>query len=154
MRKEIKKVRKPKWDTEFGRLLWLDGRKDGEIADEFGIATSVVTAYRKRHWEQGNVSPPPQNQSSENTEPVSEPVAVKEELPVPEETKHEDAVSCLREPENVYEVLEAATRTLSGIRAICTADAILCLWNWNRPEDLERAKSAIDYLLKKEEEKQ
>lgn len=44
-------MKKPKWDTELGRLLWLEGKCDGEIADEFGIAISTVTSYRKRHWE-------------------------------------------------------------------------------------------------------
>lgn len=44
-------MKKPKWDTELGRLLWLEGKCDGEIADAFGIAISTVTAYRKRHWE-------------------------------------------------------------------------------------------------------
>lgn len=44
-------MKKPKWDTELGRLLWLEGKCDGEIADEFGIAISAVTSYRKRHWE-------------------------------------------------------------------------------------------------------
>lgn len=44
-------MRKPKWDTELGRELWLEGKKDGEIADAMGIPTSSVTAWRRRHWE-------------------------------------------------------------------------------------------------------
>lgn len=44
-------MKRPKWDTELGRLLWLEGKSDSEIADEFDIAVSAVTAYRKRHWE-------------------------------------------------------------------------------------------------------
>lgn len=50
---------------------------------------------------------------------------------------------------DVYEILEAATSGMTGIRAICTADAILSLWKWSTREDLERAKAAIDHLLKK-----
>ena len=44
-------MRTPKWDTELGRLLWLEGKSDGEIADELYIPTSSVTSYRRRHWE-------------------------------------------------------------------------------------------------------
>ena len=45
------RMKKPKWDTELGRLMWLEGKKDGEIADAFGIPTSSVTSYRVRHWQ-------------------------------------------------------------------------------------------------------
>lgn len=51
--------------------------------------------------------------------------------------------------DGVYHILEEATKSLSGIDAICTADAILCLWNWNSADDLRRALSAITYLIKK-----
>ena len=50
-------MRKPKWDTELGRLLWLDGQTDGQIADALGVQTSAVTAFRKRHWEKGGAKP-------------------------------------------------------------------------------------------------
>ena len=56
-RKELSKMRKPKWDTELGRLLWLDGQTDGQIADALGVQTSAVTAFRKRHWEKGGAKP-------------------------------------------------------------------------------------------------
>lgn len=95
---------------------------------------------------------PPQNGQLEDDE-TTEEEETEEVLSVPEETKHETTKPSFQEPENVYEILEAATSKLSGIQAICTADAILCLWNWNGPEDLKRAKAAIDYLLKKYDEK-
>lgn len=44
-------MNKARWNTELGRQMWLEGKKDSEIADEFGIKTSVVATYRKRHWE-------------------------------------------------------------------------------------------------------
>lgn len=44
-------MKKLTWNTEIGRQMWLEGKKDSEIADEFGIAASTVAAYRKRHWE-------------------------------------------------------------------------------------------------------
>lgn len=50
-RKDMRAMKNPKWDTELGQLLWLEGKSDGAIADEFGIAISTVTSYRKRHWE-------------------------------------------------------------------------------------------------------
>ena len=168
-RKELKNTRKPKWDTELGRLLWLDGRKDGEIADEFGIPISTVTSYRKRHWEKGTpmAEPPtPGVLRSGNWEPVAVDVPDEDEeetmhqdnsLQIPEKSpmtalKQEPAIVQFEDVTNVYEILEAATSSLNGIQAICTADAILCLWNWSGPEALKRARAAIDHLLKKLEE--
>ena len=49
----------------------------------------------------------------------------------------------------VYNILEEATKTKSGIEAICTADAILCLWNWDSADDLRRARAAINHLIKR-----
>ena len=157
-------MKKPKWGTELGRLLWLEGKCDGEIADEFGIAISAVTSYRKRHWERGvqmsaHQAPDLQN---ENWTPATvdvpeeqeeEPVYEDNSLEIPCEAalvpKQEPASVQFENVTNVYEILEAATSNLNGIQAICTADAILCLWNWNGPEDLKRARAAIDHLLKK-----
>lgn len=82
------KIKKPKWDTELGRLLWLDGRKDSEIADEFGIATSVVTSYRKRHWEKGSQKPAPVVRVEDNI-PECAPEEP-EEVAIVEEEKRED----------------------------------------------------------------
>jgi hypothetical protein len=49
------------------------------------------------------------------------------------------------------DALEAATKDLIGIQAVCTANAIKYLWRWkkkNGREDLEKAKWYIDRLLK------
>lgn len=148
-RKDTIKMKKPKWDTELGRLLWLEGKTDGEIAEEFGIAISAVTAYRKRHWDKYPI--PKEDAAPADDPPVS--------ATPPEEPKEEDAVPESREPTVIrkkspeaYDILEAATAGMTGIRAICTADAILSLWNWTSREDLERARAAIDHLLKKTED--
>lgn len=45
-------MRKPNWDTEEGRRMWMAGKKDEEIADAFGISTGAVTSRRKKYWEQ------------------------------------------------------------------------------------------------------
>lgn len=45
-------MRKPSWDTEAGRRMWLAGKKDEEIADAFRISTGAVTSRRKKYWEQ------------------------------------------------------------------------------------------------------
>lgn len=48
------------------------------------------------------------------------------------------------------EGLRAATCGLSGMEAVCTANAIKYLWRWkykNGKEDLEKAKWYIDYLI-------
>ena len=52
-------------------------------------------------------------------------------------------------PDGVYSILEEATKTKNGIEAICTADAILCLWNWGNADDLRRARAAINHLIKR-----
>ena len=45
-------MRKPNWDTEAGREMWLEGKKDAQIADAFGISVHAVTSYRVKHWQQ------------------------------------------------------------------------------------------------------
>ena len=50
------------------------------------------------------------------------------------------------------DALEAATSGLTGIEAVCTANAIKYLWRWklkNGAEDLEKAKWYIDRLIKR-----
>lgn len=50
-------MNKARWNTELGRQMWVEGKKDSEIAAEFGIKTSVVATYRKRHWEKMLLQP-------------------------------------------------------------------------------------------------
>lgn len=48
------------------------------------------------------------------------------------------------------DALEAATIGLTGIEAVCTANAIKYLWRWklkNGSEDLKKAKWYLDRLL-------
>lgn len=163
-------VRKPKWDTELGRLLWLEGKCDGEIADELHIPTSSVTSYRRRHWEKElirkeDAPPGPPEDEAEEAEEERETesgAAVAETAPAVIETpktviRNEEtfmdeknkAATEGKKPLEVYEVLEAATADMKGIQAICTADAIMCLWNWDTKEDLLKARSSIDYLLRR-----
>lgn len=52
-------------------------------------------------------------------------------------------------PDNVYRILAEATKSKTGIEAICTADAILCLWNWDSADDLRRARAAINHLIRR-----
>lgn len=68
-----------------------------------------------------------------------------------EEPKQEKVQKSPKRP-NLYETLEPATIQLTGIQAICTAEAISNLWNWNGRENLLKARDAIEYLLKKTEE--
>mgnify|MGYP002512529971 CR=1 FL=1 len=136
---------KPRWDTELGRLLWLDGKSDAFIASEMGVAVNTV-AHQRRKWEKTTTRPEPAAPAQE-AEPVpelanrlSQPPEVRKESPPP--------VS-MSTPEGVYNILEEATKTKSGIEAICTADAILCLWNWDSADDLRRARAAINHLIKR-----
>lgn len=53
------------------------------------------------------------------------------------------------------DALEAATESLSGIEAICTANAIKYLWRWrhkNGVEDLKKARWYLDKLIARLEE--
>lgn len=55
------------------------------------------------------------------------------------------------------DALESATEGLTGIEAVCTANAIKYLWRWKRKngvEDLKKAKWYIDKLIEKQEENQ
>lgn len=48
------------------------------------------------------------------------------------------------------QALAAATVSLKGIEAVCTANVIKYLWRWkqkNGAEDLKKARWYIDYLL-------
>ena len=53
------------------------------------------------------------------------------------------------------DALEAATAELSGIEAVCTANAIKYLWRWklkNGTEDLKKARWYIDRLIREVQE--
>lgn len=50
---------------------------------------------------------------------------------------------------SAFETIEQATKGMVGIHAICTADAIRCLWGWNNVEDLQAARDSIDYLIRR-----
>lgn len=53
------------------------------------------------------------------------------------------------------DALESATEGLTGIEAVCTANAIKYLWRWKRKngtEDLKKAKWYIDKLIEKQED--
>lgn len=52
------------------------------------------------------------------------------------------------------EALESATENLSGIEAVCTANAIKYLWRWkhkNGAEDLKKARWYLDRLISRVE---
>ena len=134
-------VRKPKWDTELGRLLYLDGKTDDQIAEELGVSKTAVTNYRLRHWGSANEGQKETHEKVEAASP-SPPNAITAQQPDPKPVS-------MATPDGVYSILEEATKAKSGIEAICTADAILCLWNWNDTDDLRRARAAINYLIKR-----
>lgn len=135
---------KASWDTELGRLLRLDGKSDTQIAEELGTTKAAVTNVRLRRWQKGAARPESQTPSGTTCE-----AQVATTPPEESEVKQETPVVSMSTPDGVYRILEEATKTKSGIEAICTADAILCLWNWDSADDLRRARSAITYLIKR-----
>lgn len=141
-KKDVKKrMGKPRWDTEQGRQMYLKGMSDQQIGDHFGVAANTVLYQRQKYWEKGNQCTPPEDETEEN-------VLASE---MKEEPKQETAQIPPKRPE-LYETLEMATMQLTGIQAICTAEAISNLWNWRSRENLLKARDAIEYLLKKTEE--
>lgn len=89
-------MRKPNWDTEEGRRMWMAGKKDEEIADAFGISTGAVTSRRKKYWEQAmtpvrgkikepaaNGAAPDQTEHGAPAEPPKERFSLKSMEPVP-----------------------------------------------------------------------
>ena len=54
------------------------------------------------------------------------------------------------------DAIAVATGDLSGIEAVCTANAIKYLWRWkqkNGTEDLKKARWYIEHLLERVDEK-
>ena len=96
----------------------------------------------RRNGKRTQPVPPPEDESDDTVSSVD---LVREET-----TLLPQAQSAGHVPD-LYEVLEAATAQLQGIRAICTADAISQLWNWSSRDNLLRARSAIDHLIKRME---
>lgn len=139
-KKEVgrKLASKASWDTALGMQMWLEGKKDREIAEHFGIASNTVTTCRRKYWEK-HVDP---------SEKKSEPPQAIPVQPAADPAPQPPKVS-MSTPDGVYSILEEATKTKSGIEAICTADAILCLWNWDSADDLRRARAAINHLIKR-----
>lgn len=148
LKKDVKKrMGKPRWDTEQGRQMYLQGMNDQQIGDHFGVAANTVLYQRQKYWEKDAGSTPP----VDNTAPVCVKEEVKEEMK--QETAIPTAPTGSKKPPEIYEVLEEATGNMQGIKAICTAEAILQLWKWESKEDLLKARAAIDYLIKKLEDK-
>lgn len=135
---------KPRWDTELGRLLWLEGKSDAQIAKEMGVAPNTVL-HQRRKWEKTTKRPEP---AAAEAALEHAPELTPELIPEEKESPKPAPVS-MSTPENVYNILEEATKTKKGIEAICTADAILCLWNWDSADDLRRARAAINHLIRR-----
>ena len=144
--KEGKRMGKARWDTELGRLLWLEGKSDAQIAKEMGVAPNTVL-HQRRRWEKTTTRTEPAAPPQE-AEPVPELANLLTQKPEAKQESPTHPVS-MSTPEGVYNILEEATKTKSGIEAICTADAILCLWNWDSADDLRRARAAINHLIKR-----
>ena len=159
---------RPKWNTELGHKMWLEGKKDYQIAESLGISVHAVTQYRLKHWQ----NDPAKNESAkpagalQKKEKVSlhgthafnfnaglqvptDPAATADPAPAGEKNTESVAVS-IPVPErklDIMDILEAATGHLTGMKAVCTAGAIQHLMYWRYPEDLLRARDHIDYLL-------
>ena len=144
-RKENNRSMKPKWNTEEGKRMWQEGLKDRQIAEHFGVASNTVTAHRIKYWEKKTDSDSGKESALESRTKTATAKAR------PKDTKSRTVRPDTQVPEDhkidIYKVLEEATGKMQGIVAICTAEAILQLWNWTGREELLKARKAIDYLL-------
>lgn len=63
LKKDVKKrMGKPRWDTEQGRQMYLQGMSDQQIGDHFGVAANTVLYQRQKYWEKEAASTPPRGQ--------------------------------------------------------------------------------------------
>lgn len=79
LKKDVNRMGRPKWDTELGMQMWLEGKKDREIAEYFGIASNTVTTCRNKYWEKHRQPP-----AKKREEPEEE--TAPEETTAPEQT--------------------------------------------------------------------
>lgn len=129
----------PSWDTDAGYKMYLDGSSDKEISKALHIAVSTVAYRRRKYWEQI-----PQAGGEAPTTPI---ISVGEE----DKTVPTSKTMAPKAPAQigVFDAMERATEGMVGIHAICTADAIRCLWGWKDVEDLQAARDSIDYLIRR-----
>jgi len=129
----------PSWDVDAGYKMWLDGSSDKEISKALHIAVSTVSYRRRKYWEKipqvgGEASAAPVTFAGKEDEPMPTPKTMPPKAPA---------------QVGVFEAMESATDGMVGIHAICTADAIRCLWGWKNVEDLQAARDSIDYLIQR-----
>lgn len=127
------------WDVDAGYKMWLDGSSDKEISKALHIAISTVSYRRRKYWEKiprvgGEAVAAPDTSAGKEDEPMLTP---------------KTAVSNAPAQIGVFEAMESATKDMVGIHAICTADAIRCLWGWKDVKDLQAARDSIDYLIQR-----
>lgn len=140
-----------KWDTELGYRLYLEGRSDGEIADECKVKTATVTSYRLKRWRRNpdggrtksaacrglNAECPPASENAELS-PLKSELERKEVAEVSEDKKHD--------VDRMMEVIAKMTSGMGGIKAVCVGNIIQSLWNLNCVDDIRNARNILDWL--------
>lgn len=129
----------PSWDADAGYKMYLDGQSDKEISKVLHVAVSTVSYRRRKYWEKI-----PQAGGEASAAPVISAGKEDEPMPTPKTTAPKASAQI-----SVFEAMERATEGMVGIHAICTADAIRCLWGWKDVKDLQAARDSIDYLIQR-----
>ena len=106
------------------------------IVSGIGARQTIAARMHRSSWSRNLRRCPRQPKKK-----VAAPERPAEAAPVPQVS--------MATPDGVYSILEEATKSKNGIEAICTGDAILCLWNWGCADDLRRARAAINFLIKR-----
>ena len=127
------------WNTELGYRLYLEGRSDGEIADECKVKISTIKAMRLNKWRKnpdGGRNAPPEHGA---VGPIpAETIIGKEVAEVPENKKHD--------VDRMMEVIAKMTSGMGGIKAVCVGNIIQSLWNLNSVDDVRNARNILDWL--------
>lgn len=130
---------KQSWDADAGYKMYLAGASDKKISKALCVPISTVSYRRRKHWEQipkvgGEASAAPVTSAGKEDKPMPTPKTMVSKAPA---------------QVGVFEAMECATDGMGGIHAICTADAIRCLWGWKDVKDLQAARDSIDYLIQR-----
>lgn len=126
-KKEYNMGKAQKWDRVKGRQMWLEGKKDKEIAEVWGVHPDAVGQVRRKIWEK----------------------EVKKEETMKKETKTEP-VNCHEnttvKPTNLLDAVEIVVAGKTGMAATVTGLAVMALKEGN----LQEAQACIAWLIDRE----
>lgn len=152
------------WDTAYGYELYLQGKSDGEIADECKVKISTITSYRLKNWRKkpdGNPrksAPPDAGMPPAAVTRISHTTAEgggvsafsSREKSLETEGKEVAGVDEQKERKSdiarMMEVIAKMTSGMGGIKAVCIGNVIQALWNCSCVDDIREAMSILGWM--------